>query len=146
LKKEERMETLDRDEQLAIETYKLLNNLWMCENPVKTSKLQMLMATNSILVSAFFLAGQTVWIAVVGFLFSIVWTMSIGRTTSFQRHWQLQMDDIRKKYENNPIFEIHSVKIRPPIWGRLSSRYYLLGTPIFISLAWLLVVLYILIR
>jgi hypothetical protein len=138
------METLDREEQLAVEKYKLLFELWMSENPIKTSKLQVLLATNSILVSAFFLAGRVVWIALVGFLFSAVWILSIGRTTSFQQHWRLQMEDIRKKYGDNPMFEIHSVKIKPPVWGRVSSRYYLLGTPIAMAIAWLIVILYVL--
>jgi len=56
---------METEEQLAIEKYKLLFDLWMSGNPVKTSKLEMLMVTNSILVSAFFLAGQPSWLALV---------------------------------------------------------------------------------
>ena len=36
------MEALDREEQLAVDRYKLLFDLWMSENPIKTNKLQML--------------------------------------------------------------------------------------------------------
>jgi len=136
------METLDREEQLAVEKYKLLFDLWMSENPVKTSKLQMLMATNSILVSAFFLVGQPLWIALVGFFFSVVWILSLGRTTSFQQHWRLQMEDLRKEYSGNTLFQIHSVEIKPAVWGRVSSRYYTLGTPIATAISWLAVILY----
>jgi hypothetical protein len=138
------METSSRDEQRAVEKYKLLFDLWMSENPVKTTKLQMLMATNSILVSAFFVVGQPIWIALVGFAFSMVWVFSIGRAVSFQHHWRTQMEDLRKQYSENPIFQIHSVKIKPPIWGSVSSKYYLLGTPLAASFAWLVVIIYLL--
>jgi len=135
---------MDREEQLAVEKYKLLLELWMSENPVKTSKLEVLIATNSILVSAFFLANHTVWIALAGFFFSAIWILSIGRTLSFQQHWRSQMESLRKEYSDNAMFQIHSVEIRPSVWGRVPSKYYLLGAPIALSVAWLAVVLYLL--
>jgi len=138
------METLSHEEQLAMEKYKLLFDLWMSENPVKTTKLQMLMATNSILASAFFLAGQPIWIALIGFAFSMVWVLSIGRAVSFQHHWRAQMEDLRKQYSENPMFQIHSVEIKPPVWGSVSSKYYLLGTPFVASITWLAVIVYLL--
>jgi hypothetical protein len=138
------METFDRTEQLAVEKYKLLLELWMSENPVKTSKLEMLLAINSILVSAFFLANRTVWIALAGFFFSAIWVLSIGRTVSFQQHWRSQMEDLRREHSDNPLFQIHSVEIKPSIWGRVPSRYYLLGTPIALSIVWAAVVVYVL--
>ena len=138
------MEMADKEKQLAVEKYKLLFDLWKSENPIKTNKLQMLMATNSILVSVFFLTEYTFWIAFVGFLFSLVWVLSIGRTVSYQHHWRSQMEDLRQKYSDNPMFKIHSVKIRPTTWGRVPSRYYLLGTPIATAVAWLAAMLYIL--
>ena len=138
------MEISSREDELAVEKYKLLFELWMAENPIKTNKLQMLMATNSILISAFFLAGQTVWIALAGFLFSFVWILSIGRTLSFQQHWRSQMEDVRSHNSNNAMFQVHSLKIKPDVWGRVPSKYYTLGTPIATTLAWLVVVLYLL--
>jgi hypothetical protein len=138
------MEALDREEQLAVDRYKLLFDLWMSENPIKTNKLQMLMATNSILVSVFFLTEDIFWIALVGFFFSLVWVFSIGRTVSFQHHWQSQMEQLRQEYSGNTIFQTHSAKISPPPWGSVSSRYYLLGTPMATAVGWLAVMLYIL--
>lgn len=129
---------------VAIEKYKLLLDLWKSENPIKTNKLQMLMATNSILLSAFFLTEHTFGIALVGFVFSLVWVLSIGRTVSYQHHWYSQMEDLRKKYTGNTMFQIHSVEVKPPVWGRVSSRYYLLGTPFSTAISWLAVMLYIL--
>jgi len=130
------------DEQLACDKYRLLFELWRSENPIKTSKLQMLMATNSILASAFFLAGQIPWIPLVGFVFSTVWTFSIGRTVAFQHHWFAQMESVRKEYPDNELFHIHKADVRAPFWGSVSSRYYLIGTPIVTALAWLVVFLY----
>ena len=138
------MRTLGRKEQLAVEKYKLLFELWMSENPIKTSKLHLLIITNSILVSASLLTGYIFWIALVGFLFSLIWVLSIGRTLSFQHHWESQMEDLRKKYSNNILFQIHRVEAKFPIWGRVSSRYYLLGTPIATAIAWLATMLYVL--
>lgn len=137
------MEMVDKEEQLAIEKYKLLYDLWKSENPIKTNKLQMLMATNSILVSVFFLTEHIFGIAFVGFFFSLVWVLSIGRTVSYQQHWRSQMEDLRQKYSDNPMFQIHSGKIKHAPWGRVSSRYYLLGTPIATAIAWLAAMLYI---
>lgn len=135
---------IDKEEQLAVEKYKILFDLWKSENPIKTNKLQMLMATNSILVSVFFLTEHNLGIALVGFLFSLIWLLSIGRTVSYQHHWYSQMEDLRQKYRNNTMFQIHSVEIKPAAWGRVSSRYYLLGTPIATAIAWLTAMLYIL--
>lgn len=132
------------EEKLAIEKYKLLFDLWKSENPIKTNKLQVLIATNSILVSVFFLMKHTIWIPLVGFAFSLIWIFSIGRTVSYQHHWYSQMENLRKKYSGNIVFQIHSVKAKSPIWGRVPSRYYLLGTPFATTISWLAVVLYIL--
>jgi hypothetical protein len=138
------METPNSEEQLALEKYRLLVELWMSENPVKTNKLQMLMATNSLLVSAYFLAEPTVWIALVGFVFSLVWVFSIGSTLTYQRHWKSQMEQIRAQYPDITVFQIHSEKVETPAWGGISSRYYTLGTPIATAAGWLSVMAYIL--
>lgn len=125
-------------EKLLADKYKIVFDLWKSENSIKTSKLQVLLATNSILVSAFFLAGQSIWIALVGFVFSLVWIMSIGRTVSYQQHWKSMLEDIRTQYSSNPIFQIHSTKAKVAFWGKVPSKYYLLGTPIGATIAWLI--------
>jgi hypothetical protein len=131
----------DSDENLAIEKYKLIYDLWKSENSVKTNKLQVLLATNAILVSAFSLTGTrgSIWIAFVGFAFSTVWILSIGRTVSYQEHWQRQLEEIRKKYSSNTLFQIHSAPAKHAVWGRVPSKYYLLGTPIATAIGWLIV-------
>ena len=130
------------DEKLAVDEYRLIFDLWKSENSIKTTKLQVLLATNAILVSAFFLSGRVIWIALAGFAFSMVWIFSIGRTISYQEHWQSLLEDMMKRYESTHMFQIHKVKIKPPIWGRIPSKYYLLGTPITAALCWLIVFIY----
>ncbi|MCK5627870.1 hypothetical protein KAI12_00245 [Candidatus Bathyarchaeota archaeon] len=130
--------TAVRDEKLVVDKYKIVFDLWKSENSIKTSKLQVLLATNAILVSAFFLTEQSIWIALVGFIFSFVWILSIGRTIGYQQHWKSMLEDIRKKDPNNQLFQIHSAKAKVPIWGRVPSKYYLLGTPIATTIAWLI--------
>jgi hypothetical protein len=134
-------------EEIAIEKYKLLFELWTSENSVKTNKLQMLMATNAILVSALTLAQRPVlWIALAGFVFSLVWILSIGRTVGYQEHWKVLMDEIRKQYGSNALFQTHSTQTALPVWGRVSSKYYLIGTPIATTIAWLSVIVFTLVR
>lgn len=131
----------ESEEKLAMDEYRLIFDLWKSENSIKTNKLQVLLATNSILVSAFFLTGHSFWIALVGSVFSFVWVLSIGRTVSYQEHWRALLEDIRKSYPNTHMFQIHSAEIKPAIWGRVPSKYYLLGTPIVAAVCWLIVFL-----
>jgi hypothetical protein len=42
------------------------------------------------------------------------------------------------------MFQIHSAEIKPPVWGSVSSKYYLLGTPFVTSITWLAVIVYLL--
>lgn len=140
---EQKLTDENQDEQRAIEKYRLLFDLWMSENSVKTNKLQMLMATNAILVSALSLTKEpVVWIASAGFVFSMVWVFSIGRTVGYQSGWFVQMEQIRQLHNTNAIFQIHNTKPKVPIWGRVPSKYYLLGTPLATTLAWLMVIIY----
>ena len=129
------------NEKLIVDKYKIVFDLWKSENSIKTSKLQVLLATNAILVSAFFLAAQSIWIALVGFIFSLVWILSIGRTISYQQHWKSLLEEIRKDYSGNPLFQIHSVKAKVAVWGKVPSKYYLLGTPIGATIAWLITII-----
>ena len=131
--------TMIETEEKPADEYRLVFDLWKSENSIKTTKLQVLLATNAILASAFFLSGQVIWIALVGSVFSTIWIFSIGRTISYQEHWQSLLEDIRKRYSSNHMFQIHSGKFKPAIWGRVPSKYYLLGTPIGAAICWLAV-------
>jgi len=71
--------------------YKILLELWKSENPIKTNKLQVLLVVNGLLISAMQVAGGFVpdnWaIYVAGAAFSLVWVLSIGRTSLYQKYW-----------------------------------------------------------
>jgi hypothetical protein len=136
----------EREEQIAVEKYRLLLDLWKSENLSKTNQLQMLMAANSLLVLGFFLAGQSFWIALVGFLFSLVWILSLGHTIYLQTHWRAQMEVLRERCAGNALFQIQSAELKPSVWGKVPSRYYILGTPIVATTAWLVVLLYLLLK
>jgi hypothetical protein len=132
----------ESEELMAVEKYRLLVDLWKSENRNKTNQLLVLMATNSLLVLAFFLAERTPWVALVGSLFSFVWILSLGHTISLQDHWRAQMEILRKRGAQYALFQIHSARTRSSILGRVPSRYYVLGTPIAAAISWLAVLVY----
>ena len=135
----------NQDEQTAIEKYKLLLQLWTSENSIKTSKLQTLMLANSILVPSFLLTKGSVYIAFVGFVFSIVWLFSLGRTIDFQSHWLSQMEELHRQHMDNPLFGILSKEKKFNVFGKIPSKYALLGSVGASVIAWLAVILYIMV-
>ncbi len=130
----------------AQEKYKLLLSLWASENQIKTSKLQVYALINSILVPAYILVtdGRLV-ISILGIVFSLIWLFSIGRTLHYQAYWQYQMNRINKELQNNLVFEIFDdssfKEFRSNIWGKISSKYILLGTTFIGALAWVVVLI-----
>lgn len=74
--------------------YKAYVDLWSAENPIKTNKLQVLLVVNGLLVSALQLGGGFTlanWpIFLAGSLLSAIWILSIGRTSLFQKAWQIK--------------------------------------------------------
>ena len=97
---------VDRD----FETYKLLLNLWAAENPVKTNKLQVLLAVNALLVSAISVSGgfsaDNWYVYLAGAVFSFIWTFSIGRTALFQDAWQTRIRDLKDRHPEDARFTI----------------------------------------
>lgn len=142
--------TLERD----YETYKTLLGMWGSENPIKTNKLQVLLAVNALLVSAISISGgftRDQWfLYAAGALFSFIWTFSIGRTALFQSVWQAKAKELRDKYPNDPRFQIletdayeKSAKPMLRVLGGISSRYYLLYSPFCFGLIWLALLVFI---
>jgi len=145
------------EEEIDYEAYKAYLNLWASENPIKTNKLQVLLVVNGLLVSALQIAGgfvpQNWFIFLAGAIFSFIWILSIGRTSLFQKVWQIKANEIssKPKYTNDPRFQIlrtEEAEKNAPAWlqglGSVSSKYYLLGAPILFSLSWGILLLYIL--
>ncbi len=142
-----------QDVEKDFEAYKLLLELWMNENPIKTNKLQVLMVVNGLLVSAVQVLGGFVaenWpIYLVACVLSLIWVFSIGRTVLFQKVWKFKMESLAQKYPGEDRFGILSSKIdmsRLPLWvrfaGAVSSKFYLIGAPILFAGAWCAVLLF----
>jgi hypothetical protein len=139
----------DRDYDI----YKQLVELWAKENPIKTNKLQVLLIVNSLLLAVVNITGgfePDNWpIYLGGAIFSLVWVLSIGRTSLFQEIWQTKIDELARKYSDDERFQIfkHTTELRKSPWflrivGGVSSKYYLIGTPFVFCIIWLYLFLY----
>ena len=97
------------------ESYKALLDLWTKENPIKTNKLQVLLVVNGLLLSAVSMSGGFVpknWpIYLGGAVFSLVWVLSIGRTSLFQKIWQAKMNELAARYREDQRFQIHDKRL-----------------------------------
>lgn len=134
------------------ETYKVFLELWQSENPIKTTKLQVLLAVNAILVSAVSISGgfngEQWYLYVAGMVFSLIWMFSIGRTSLFQDVWQVRISELRARHPDDPRFSVlenaHARKRTRPlmrIFGGIPSRWYLLFSPLAFAAAWLAILL-----
>jgi len=141
--------TEDRVER-DYQTYKSLLDLWSKENPIKTTKLQVLLAVNALLVSAVNISGGITagrwYVYLAGAVFSFIWMFSIGRTSLFQDVWQIKLADLRARHPGDPRFSILEVedarrRARPMLrtFGAVSSKWYLLFSPLVFALAWLVI-------
>jgi hypothetical protein len=132
-----------------LQTYNTLLMLWQAENPIKTIKLQFLLASNAGLLGFAALAGEdTDLLAAGAVVLNVIWTLSIGRTSLFQKAWKNKLNEIALHHPNDARFQIldlTATEARAPTWlrmiGGVSSRYYLLGAPIGLALAWLIIAL-----
>jgi len=136
-----------------LEAYNTLLDLWSKENPIKTTKLQVLLAVNGLLVSAISVSGgfkaDKWFVYLAGAIFSFIWTFSIGRTALFQNAWETKLKAIRDRYASDPRFHIldsTDVRNRAPlllrVFGAISSKWYLLFSPFVFGLAWLAILIY----
>jgi hypothetical protein len=137
---------MDQSEKDYI-AYKAYVDLWAAENPIKTNKLQVLLAVNALLVSALIVGGGFLianWpIFMAGSLFCAIWIISIGRTSLFQKVWQAKATELSNTYTGDHRFQLldtHAAELAAPRWlrflGAAPSRFYLLGAPVVFSLAW----------
>lgn len=143
----------ETEQQKDYEAYRQLLDLWSKENPIKTSKLQMLLAVNALLLAVVSLNGGFVemnWpIYLGGTVLSFVWTLSLGRTCLFQKVWQIKVQALATKYPQDSRFQIHvsrdaiqSASRHLQVLGGVPSQYYLIGTPTFFCIGWLSLLLY----
>lgn len=139
------------------EIYKQLVELWARENPIKTSKLQALLVVNGLLLSAVTIGGgfqAKSWpLYAGGTLFSLVWVLSIGRTSLFQEVWQRKIAQLQGKHPGDERFRVldagEPMREAPGflrLLGGVPSKYYLLGAPLALCLVWLGALLYFVLR
>ena len=139
--------------EMDFEAYKMLLELWSRENPIKTSKLQVLLAVNGLLVSAVSISGgftSDKWfVYLAGAIFSLIWTFSIGRTSLFQDVWHMKLKDLRNRYPDDPRFSIletrterKSARRMLRIFGGISSKWYLLFAPFGFAISWLAILIF----
>src|SRR5688500_15297532 len=127
------------------QTYMAILELWSRENAIKTTKLQVLLAVNALLVSVVSIAAPRWYLCLAGAFLSLIWMFSIGRTSLFQDVWQIKLADIRGRHPDDPRFAILDTgdarrRARPMLraFGAMPSKWYLLFSPLLLSVAWLI--------
>jgi hypothetical protein len=122
--------------------YKVLLDLWSKENPIKTTKLQMLLAVN---ISGG-VSGSKWYVYLAAAVFCLIWMFSIGRTVLFQDIWQHKLQELQMRYPNDSRFSILQTKpyrerVSPlsRAFGAVPSKWYLLFSPFIFALVWLTV-------
>jgi len=136
------------------EIFRHLVDLWAKENPIKTSKLQVLLVVNSLILTAVNISGgfkRENWLLYLGgAVFSLVWVLSIGRTSLFQDIWQVKIEGLARKHPEDQRFQImkygkedlKAVPLFLRIAGGVPSKYYLIGAPFLFCTVWLVIFLY----
>jgi hypothetical protein len=138
----------EREKEVEYQTYQSLLDLWSKENPIKTTKLQVLLAVNALLVSAVNISGGITagkwYVYLGGAVFSLIWMFSIGRTALFQDVWQVKIADLRRRHADDPRFSILETKdaqkrVRTMLrmFGGIPSKWYLLFSPLAFALTWI---------
>ncbi len=144
--------TVDMDYQ----AYCTILDLWKQENPIKTTKLQVLLAVNGALITVVSVSGGFRlhnWpLYVVGVVLSGIWTLSIGRTLLYQQSWKQKLAAFAAKYPADPRFstlDVSEAMSKQKRWlriiGGVSTRYYIPGAPIFFALCWLTILVWVLV-
>jgi hypothetical protein len=128
----------------------VLLDLWSKENPIKTTKLQVLLAVNGLMASAVNLSGGVSgakwYIYLAAAVFCFIWMFSIGRTVLFQDLWQRKLQELQERYPKDSRFAILQTKeyqahVSPlaRAFGAVPSKWYLLFSPLVFALSWLAV-------
>lgn len=135
------------DTNTDLAAYTALMGLWRAENPIKTTKLQVLLTVNAGLIAVTVLNGglaaNNAPLFVSGVLFCGVWTLSIARTVLSQQAWKSKLNEISARHPGDirfAILDTGAAEARAPRWlrtlGGVSSKYYLVATPVLLCAAW----------
>jgi hypothetical protein len=134
------------------QNYRVLLELWSKENPIKTTKLQMLLAVNGLLASAVNISGGVSgskwYIYLASAVFCLIWMFSIGRTVLFQDIWQRKLQELQTRYPSDSRFSILQTKpyqelVSPVarVFGAVPSKWYLLFSPLVFAIVWITVLI-----
>jgi len=141
---------MDEKEKNQIEAWKVLIDLWKSENAVKTSKLMMFFAVQSLFVVAFGMNTGFDWVVpLLALLFSFLWFFCIGRTVACQKHWKKKADDLLRGFSDASrgiydIFPTHEDEFSFPLYGKMPATYILLLPPILTFVIWLIILVVVL--
>lgn len=134
------------------QAYQAVLALWQQENPIKTTKLQVLLAVNGGLLGILQLVGGFVRsnapIFVAGAVLSTIWLFSIGRSVYYQELWYRKLELLRRAHPDDIRFAVHDTRDVAAgrkhgmlaILGSVKSRYYLLGAPMLFAITWMVVI------
>src|ERR1700752_3823514 len=113
----------DRDEiERDYEAYRQLLELWKHENPIKTVKLQFLLAVNAGLGAVTQLADARWPLFALGGFLCAVWLLSIGRPVLSQQHWKHRLNALARKPVSDSRFQVldvSEVENAPSAWLRV---------------------------
>ncbi len=121
------------------ELLKTLHEMWRHENDIANKKIAIFFTVQSILMISF--AASTVITSILGFSISIIWFLSLGRTIVYRQHWdshaiKLSSDLSEKSKAYYQIFPTIDEKKKMAWYGKVPSKIFLLGTPLFCALLW----------
>jgi hypothetical protein len=151
LHEEQRVQTSEFSVDAAFESYKTVLDLWSNENPIKTTKLQVLLAVNALLISVAGISDRGLtadkWpVYVAGAIFSAVWTFSIGRTALFQEAWSQKLEAFANRFPEDDRFRLHQTKAERSsapkalrLLGGVSSKWYLTFSPLALTTTWVVI-------
>jgi hypothetical protein len=142
---------MDEHEKSQIEVWKVLIDLWKSENSVKTSKLMMFFAVQSLFVVAFNKDNNFDWVVpLLAVLFSLFWYFCIGRTVAFQKYWKKKANDLFSNFsESKEIYDFFPKtddKSSFPFYGKMPAGLILLAPPLITFVIWLIILVFILTR
>ena len=140
--------SMNENDKNHLDVWKVVIDLWKGENAVKTSKLMMFFAVQTLFVIAFDINKDLNWVVpLLAVLFSLFWYFCIGRTVVFQKYWKKKANE----YYNNFTDEMKAVydifpkpddKYSFPFYGKMPAKFILLGPPIMTFIIWLIILVF----
>jgi hypothetical protein len=140
---------MNKYEKNQVEVWKVLIDLWESENSVKTNKLMMFFAVQSLFTVAFNINSSFNWVVpFLAVLFSLFCFFCIGRTIAFQKHWKKKANNLFTNFSES-LKEIYDFFPKPvdklsfPFYGKMPAIIILLAPPLITSVIWLIILIFV---